>query len=257
MHTNNLVSIRIQDKITKFFEMNIGVRQGDSLSPLLFNIFINDLANDLEQNTAAAAKLGNLHIGFLFYADDLIQLSQSTDGLQDLIDRLNAYCKKMFLQINKNKTNGLNFHVDDDILEIVKGYKYLGVLITKSGSFSQAIRQLSSKGLKSCFAFKKYLSTTGYVPTEVWLSCFDAMVKPILLYGSEVWGQDLLHTSKDYLKSFIDSSSEVERIHLKFCKSLCRSGSIGGNSINHNCFNFFNFLSLFWVGICEHQLRLH
>ncbi len=81
MHSNNHICIRINDKITEYFEMNIGVRQGDSLSPLLFNVFINDLADELEQNNAASAKLGNLHIGFLFYADDLILLSESADGL--------------------------------------------------------------------------------------------------------------------------------------------------------------------------------
>ncbi len=230
MHCNNQICIRINDKITEYFEMNIGVRQGDSLSPLLFNIFINDLANDLEQNNTTSAHLGSLKIGFLLYADDLILLSESAEGLQDQIDRVNAYCKTWALQINKNKskimifnkrsTDMLHFHVDNESLEIVKEYKYLGVLITKSGSFSQAIKQLSSKGLKSCFAIKRYLSCVGYIPVKVWLHCFDAMVKPILLYGSEVWGQDLLHTTQDYSNNFMDSSSEIERIHLKFCKSL-------------------------------------
>ncbi len=121
---------------------------------------------------------------------------------------------------NKNSTSGFIFYVEQDSLEIVNEYKYLGVLITRSGSFSKAIAQLSSKGLKSCFAIKKYLSTAGYIPVEVWMHCFDAMVKPVLLYCSEIWGQDLLHTTQDYLKNFVNTSSEVERIHLKFCKSL-------------------------------------
>ncbi len=141
MHTNNQICIRIKDKITEYFEMNIGVRQGDSLSSLLFNIFLNDLANDLEQNNTFSAKLGHLNIGFLFYADDLILLSESSDGLQDQIDRVNAYCKTWALLINKDKSTvmifnktslgGLNFHMENDSLEIVEEYKYLGVLITK------------------------------------------------------------------------------------------------------------------------------
>ncbi len=58
------------------------------------------------------------------------------------------------------------------------------------------------------------------MPISTNIHCFDAIIKPLLLYGCEVWGQDILHTEKDWKIDLVDSSSEIERIHLKFCKSL-------------------------------------
>ncbi len=230
MHLNNLVCVRFGDKISDYFECNIGVRQGDSLSPTLFNIFINDLANDLDTCTDDAVRLGQINIPFLFYADDLVLLSETEVGLQALINCVEKYCQKWALQINKSKskimvfnknsTEGLRFTVGGDPLEIVKQYKYLGIIISKSGSFSQAICQLSNKALKCSFAMRKYLSCCSYVPVEVLVHCFDALIKPILLYGAEIWGQDLLHNTKGYITDFVHCKSEIERIHLKFCKWL-------------------------------------
>ncbi len=225
-----MVCIRFNDKVSEYFECNIGVRQGDSLSPTLFNVFINDLANELETYNDVSAILDTVNISFLFYADDLVLLSESDDGLQTLINVVDKYCQRWALQINKSKskvmifnknsTANVEFTVGGETLEKVKQYKYLGILISKSGSFSQGITQLSKKALKCCFALKKCLSTCSYVPIEVAVHCFDSIIKPILMYGVEIWGQDILHNAKEYFDNFVHSKSDIESIHIKFCKSL-------------------------------------
>ena len=42
--------IRIDNRVTDFFALNSGVKQGDNLSPSLFKIFINDLPNCLDNS---------------------------------------------------------------------------------------------------------------------------------------------------------------------------------------------------------------
>ena len=90
IYTNDRASIKVKGKCSNFFDVNIGVRQGCILSPLLFNIFLCDLAKSLSQ--LESPEIG--HINSLFWADDLVMFSDSESGLQKMLSILEEYCKK-------------------------------------------------------------------------------------------------------------------------------------------------------------------
>ena len=77
----------------------------------------------------------------LMYADDLILLSETKDGLQKLIDTLGNYCEKWKLEVNTKKTKIMIFNRGNKlikselrhknvVLENVKKFKYLGFSIS-------------------------------------------------------------------------------------------------------------------------------
>ena len=73
-----------------------GVRQGDSLSLTLFNIFINDLFKEINTSHADSVSLNNIDkMSALMFADDLILISTTREGLQTYLDTLDTYAKKM------------------------------------------------------------------------------------------------------------------------------------------------------------------
>ena len=72
MYKNSHCAVKIQNKITNFFKCKKGVRQGCPLSPILFNIFINKLALDLDNSSTDSLKLPNgSRISCLVDADDI------------------------------------------------------------------------------------------------------------------------------------------------------------------------------------------
>ena len=89
-----------------------GVRQGCVLSPLLFNLYINEVPKLLENECVNPFILpyGKL-LSYLMYAHDLkIILSQTAAGLQNSLDILLKFCSKWGLSVNFiSKTKSLFF----------------------------------------------------------------------------------------------------------------------------------------------------
>ena len=79
--------------------MKSGVRQGDVMSPNLFNIYINDLPSIFNGDNDSP-KLQDLYVHCLMYADDLVLMSLSEVGLQNKLNILNVYCKEWDLEVN-------------------------------------------------------------------------------------------------------------------------------------------------------------
>ena len=82
MYDKVKLSVRLQGGITDFFASNIGLKQGCNLSPILFNIFINDINDIFDSTFCQPPTIYNVTLNNLLYADDLILMSESSSGLQ-------------------------------------------------------------------------------------------------------------------------------------------------------------------------------
>ena len=81
-------SIKTDHSLSISFETKIGVKQGRVLSPTLFSLYLNDFTNCFDGECDPVA-LGNngLHMSCLMYADDIVLLSKTANGLQTLLCR--------------------------------------------------------------------------------------------------------------------------------------------------------------------------
>ena len=68
-------------KISTFFSLTSGVRQGGILSPALFAVYVDDVLNKLE-NSKLGCVIKNKCVNSFMYADDLILLSISIHDMQ-------------------------------------------------------------------------------------------------------------------------------------------------------------------------------
>ena len=87
------------------------MRQGCILSPLLFNLYLDEFPRLIEpsRDTDSITLPNGLPVNCLFYADDLILISRSAAGLQKQINILHNYSEKWLLKINLKKTKTLIF----------------------------------------------------------------------------------------------------------------------------------------------------
>ena len=77
IYSNDSACVKIDHMCTERFSINQGVRQGCVLSPLLFNIFMADLAKKLSSLDNNSLKLGEIGINSIFWADDIVLLAES------------------------------------------------------------------------------------------------------------------------------------------------------------------------------------
>jgi len=76
---------------------------------LLFNIYINELADLLKQSDSPGLQLLHMEVKYLLYADDLIILSKTPEGLQNNLNILTKYCHDWKLEVNIPKTKIMIF----------------------------------------------------------------------------------------------------------------------------------------------------
>ena len=134
-----------------FFKSLVGVRQGDNLSPTLFNIFMNGLPKYFD-DSCAPTRIGNTPLNSMLYADDLMVVSETQSGLQEAMYKLEKYCSSWSMKVNANKTKFMVTTGDrgqpctvtyqQNNIEPVSSFKYLGIEVSKDGTVSATMNDI-------------------------------------------------------------------------------------------------------------------
>ena len=85
------------------FHVTNGVRQGGVLSPLLFNVYVNELSDCLNKSGIGGSMNGTV-INHMLYADDICIISLSSAGLQQLLNICSGYSELHDLTFNAKKS---------------------------------------------------------------------------------------------------------------------------------------------------------
>lgn len=137
---------------SKFYVTN-GVKQGGILSPLLFNVYVNDLSTLLNNMNIGGSIDGEL-LNHIFYADDLCLLSLSTAAMQHLLSLCKKFGDENDIVFNCTKSMCMAFKpkgvkTSDPIMSLggkslnfVNKAKYLGVWIECDKTNVDCNRQL-------------------------------------------------------------------------------------------------------------------
>ena len=243
----------------------IGLKQGDNLSPIEFDLFFDDVGDIFDDAYDPVPFDEDKHLSHLAFADDLALFSLSKAGLQRCLDNLSDYCKKWGLEVSIKKTKALVinqsgripkdacFFYNNKLIETVNIFSYLGSLITSNGSTLSQVsgkEELRKKADKAYFSLQRVLGRIKY-EAHLSMDLFKKSVEPILTYNCEILNQipdkkiDQLLSGKKCLENlYFESPSEKLNLHLcrnilglsKKSSSLAVLGELGQFPIEIVCF---------------------
>lgn len=212
MYAHVTMRVRLQGALGPALTSHTGVKQGDPLSPLLFGLLIDRIESFFRDRLPhVGAHIRHVLVQILLYADDLALLATSPHDMQSMLNCLKDFCDITGLTVNIKKSEIVVFnskHANPTDISLAKAlfynghtlslqpsFIYLGTIFTDAAPAKRHATAVSCRLSKARFAahmlFRRCHSI-GLSNVSTILHLFDAVARPVLNFGCEIWGPTTL-----------------------------------------------------------------
>ena len=214
-----------------------GLRQGCTLSPLLFALYIEELTRRIK-NTKGGIDINKDKLKILLFADDIILLAENKEELQNLLNEIHKYStetnmkfspeKSKYMIINEKETDKTNEEITlgQIPMEKVKEYKYLGLLIG-SNNLDKEKNNLRAKAEANFqqIKTKMHMRVNTY---EITRTLWKGVAVPNILYGTEIL--DLGRKENQHLETVQNKMARLGLKANKYAGTETLRGEMGWSS---------------------------
>ena len=165
-----------------------GVPQGSILGPLIFLVYINDLADQVESNIRLYADDASLYITYQNPDEAAIILNED-------LERVQTWAEKWLMTFNPNKTEALTFSrkhqidtpplfMNNNPINEVQQHTHLGLTLQQNGKWTEHLREVITRAKKRVDILRSF---THRLSRHSLQKLYMSFIRPILEYGSTVW----------------------------------------------------------------------
>ena len=199
---------------TSSFQLERGVRQGCPMSPVLFNLFANDILNGCERYGVVVPGIGPPveRLPGLMFADDIVLLASTPIHLQKQLKRIGRWAERWEMSFGTQKCGVMKVQRDPSVLQqivppvggwrlhgedipVVNQYKYLGMVLSHDLDINVIVDDRLAKTKRSLEAAGPFLKSQS-IPTMARVMAVKAMILPVATFGGEVVGMNQAGVSK-------------------------------------------------------------
>lgn len=206
IYSNAKAKVRTMNGESSFFPIEKSVLQGETLSPKLFTIFMEDIVSLLHNSSLSALRMAGRDIHLLLFADDIVILATNFDNLNEKIKLVKKFFDDNDLTLNLDKTKVVMFRTgrhkitkpdimwdDDRSIEIVNTYTYLGVPFYENLDYNKTCNHFMGRangGVNSLFSMF-YRSKIKTLSSRIKL--FDSLIRSVVMYCATIWGVECMN----------------------------------------------------------------
>ena len=195
-YTHQQCSILWQNQRSEPLEISNGVRQGSIASPTFFNIYTDEIFQELKESGLGCV-IKEQYYGIIGYADDLALIAPSRETLQRMLTKCEQFFNKRGIRIStnpnpkKSKTVGISFGspgtpaplvLYGDNIPFIHSHKHLGHLITDDENMRE---DMNTKVNQMIGKFHNLQQRVGHQAPEVMMTLVNTYL--LSLYGSNLW----------------------------------------------------------------------
>jgi hypothetical protein len=195
LYLDQTTVVKIGDMCTDPSNIGRGVRQGCSLSPILFTIYAEMMMAEAMEGMDEGIVVGGKMVQDVRFADDQGMVANSEMGLQRMMDRLVDVAKDYNMKINVKKTKVMKVSrkgggkveliVEGQKVEQVTKFKYLGSYISEDGRCEEEIKVRIAMA-KAAFSKRKELLARK-MSMDVKKQIIKTVIWSVALYAAETW----------------------------------------------------------------------
>lgn len=189
------------DKRGNIFSISRGVRQGDPLSPNIFNCVLQEIFRKFNWKEKGI-KINGEWLNNLRFADDIVLIGKNIEEIELMLKDLDKVAKEYGLNMNELKTkimanyNTKKFEIKISNMEIekVEEIKYLGQIFSFNKKFEKEIGNRLASGWKAFWALKNILQSKIKIENKIRI--LEMCVLPCITYGAQTWAITQKQTRK-------------------------------------------------------------
>ena len=221
---NNKAKVIMDGNVGKDFDVKQGVRQGDGLSAVLFNLALDKVIKELKLKGNILYKSKQACV----YADDIALIARNVASLQEMLVTIKEIGMKYGLNINEAKTKYMkmepklgnirqttNIKLDEYTFERVTNFKYLGVIVNNKADIKQEISNRILMANRAYFTNNKLLKSK-LISRSTKIQIYKTLIRPVATYAAETWTLNI--SDENTLRIF------ERRIIRKIYGPICENG---------------------------------
>ena len=169
-------------------------KQGDVLSPVLFNMVVDWITRRIFNEEDGIVWVGESRLSDQAYADDIALLSEDAHVMNRMTGKLAREAGRIGLEINLRKSKmmtvqnseDVRVELGEDIIGEVDSFEYLGSVVYKDEDVRKEVGIRIGKAGSIFSKMKKIWNSRG-ISLNTKIKLFNGTVIPIVMYGSETW----------------------------------------------------------------------